>query len=55
MPQLLVHLNVDSIEKSIDWGTILVYSCSESCRNESYVEEVAFKQDYDPVDVIRNK
>ncbi|XP_071526123.1 programmed cell death protein 2 [Panulirus ornatus] len=50
MPQLLVHLKVDNPGKSIDWGTILVYSCQDSCQqNKHYVEEVAFKQDYSPI------
>ena len=56
MPQLLVHLKVDCLGKSIDWGTILIYTCPNSCKGTAdYIEEVAFKQDYDPVDVIRRK
>lgn len=31
MPQLLTHLNVDDVGKSIDWGVVSVFTCSESC------------------------
>ncbi|KAB7504026.1 Programmed cell death protein 2 [Armadillidium nasatum] len=48
MPQMLVYLNVDSVNDSIDWGTIIVYTCAESCspKNTSYLKEICFKQDY---------
>lgn len=56
MPQLLVHLKVDNQGKSIDWGTLLVYSCKESCQQDKmYIEEVAYKQDYSPIShVLKN-
>ncbi|KAK7063218.1 Programmed cell death protein 2 [Halocaridina rubra] len=50
MPQLLVHLKVDSTGKSIDWGTVLIYSCADSCdQDHLYVEELVYKQDYSPI------
>uniref|UniRef100_A0A6J0UFC8 Programmed cell death protein 2 n=1 Tax=Pogona vitticeps TaxID=103695 RepID=A0A6J0UFC8_9SAUR len=46
MPQLLNHLKVDSIEESIDWGTLAIYTCAKSCNMSShYVEEFIWKQD----------
>lgn len=42
MPQLLNYLK----EEILDWGTIGVYTCSESCSTSSkYVEEHVIKQD----------
>lgn len=53
MPQLLVHLKVDSAGQSIDWGTVLVYSCSQSCQQDKpYLEELVFKQDYAPIEQV---
>ncbi|XP_069951505.1 programmed cell death protein 2 isoform X5 [Cherax quadricarinatus] len=53
MPQLLVHLKVDNPGKSIDWGTVLVYSCKESCQQDrNYIEELAYKQDYSPISQV---
>ncbi|XP_053829508.1 programmed cell death protein 2 isoform X2 [Vidua macroura] len=47
MPQLLNHLQVDSLGESIDWGTLVVYTCAESCSGGSeYLEEFIWKQDY---------
>lgn len=46
MPQLLLHLKVDSLESSIDWGTLIVYTCSNSCNQGStYHPEFLWKQD----------
>ncbi|XP_072031618.1 programmed cell death protein 2-like [Amphiura filiformis] len=46
MPQLLIHLNVDSVNESIDWGTLLVYTCSNSCdEGPAYHKEFIWKQD----------
>lgn len=40
MPQLLVHLDVDNLTKSIDWGILAIYTCSDSCEIDArYVEE----------------
>lgn len=54
MPQLLNHLDIDSLEQSsIDWGTIAVYTCRASCGARSdggggalggYLEEYAWRQ-----------
>lgn len=53
MPQLLVHLKVDSPGQSIDWGTVVVYSCKNSCSQDKYyIEEVAYKQDYAPISQV---
>lgn len=50
MPQLLVHLKVDSTGNSIDWGTLLVYTCKDSCDpDKAYVEEKIYRQDYEAV------
>lgn len=47
MPQLLNYLRVDSLGESIDWGTLVVYTCAESCGDENeYVEEFIWKQDF---------
>ncbi|XP_040285281.1 programmed cell death protein 2 [Bufo bufo] len=52
MPQLLNHLKVDSLQKSIDWGVLAVYTCSANCSAETrYVEEFLWKQDV-PEDTI---
>ncbi|XP_029450069.1 programmed cell death protein 2 [Rhinatrema bivittatum] len=46
MPQLLNHLKVDSLNQSIDWGTLVIYTCSEHCSCEKkYMEEFLWKQD----------
>ncbi|KAJ1153899.1 hypothetical protein NDU88_006657 [Pleurodeles waltl] len=46
MPQLLSHLNVDSIGDSIDWGTLAVFTCAENCGDEKeYCKEFLWKQD----------
>ncbi|XP_040410348.1 programmed cell death protein 2 [Cygnus olor] len=47
MPQLLNHLQVDSLGESIDWGTLVVYTCAENCGDgNEYVEEFIWKQDF---------
>ncbi|KAI4874635.1 hypothetical protein NFI96_031132 [Prochilodus magdalenae] len=46
MPQLLNHLKVDSPDASIDWGTVAIYTCSDSCDcGNKYSPEVIWKQD----------
>lgn len=43
---MLNYLNVDSLDKSIDWGTIVVFTCKNNCTNGSiYKEEFLYKQD----------
>ncbi|KFQ62059.1 Programmed cell death protein 2, partial [Pelecanus crispus] len=47
MPQLLNHLQVDSLGESIDWGTLVVYTCADNCgEGNKYLEEVIWKQDF---------
>ncbi|NWS16789.1 PDCD2 protein, partial [Pachyramphus minor] len=47
MPQLLNHLQVDSLGESIDWGTLAVYTCADNCGGANeYLEEFLWKQDY---------
>ncbi|XP_078720528.1 programmed cell death protein 2 [Lampetra fluviatilis] len=50
MPQLLSELQVDSLSASIDWGTLVVYTCSRSCTPRdgphAYVSEFVWKQDF---------
>lgn len=47
MPQLLNHLHVDSLGESIDWGTLVVYTCADNCGGgNKYLEEFIWKQDY---------
>ncbi|KAM4743619.1 programmed cell death protein 2 [Anableps anableps] len=47
MPQLLNSLCVDSTGASIDWGTVVVYSCSASCNHgDQYCSEFIWKQDF---------
>ncbi|KAI9506734.1 hypothetical protein GGI25_005608 [Coemansia spiralis] len=36
MPQMLNHLSIDSVDPfSIDWGTLLIYSCPSNCSKSS--------------------
>lgn len=51
LPQLLCHLGLgtDNITTdSIDWGTLAVYTCKDSCSlpGKSYYTEFIWKQDY---------
>jgi pre-rRNA-processing protein TSR4 len=48
LPQLLHALNVDhSQPDALDWGTLLVYSCSSNCETDGRtVEEVVWRQDF---------
>ncbi|XP_017274163.1 programmed cell death protein 2 [Kryptolebias marmoratus] len=47
MPQLLNSLCVDSVGASIDWGTLVIYSCSDSCKqDDQYCQEFIWKQDF---------
>ncbi|XP_053316150.1 programmed cell death protein 2 [Spea bombifrons] len=46
MPQLLNHLQVDSLTESIDWGTLAIFTCSDNCNAEKqYLIEFLWKQD----------
>ena len=47
MPQLLVSLKMDSLnESSIDWGTLAVYTCKNSCdaTGPAYKKEFLWRQ-----------
>ncbi|XP_063047582.1 programmed cell death protein 2 isoform X2 [Engraulis encrasicolus] len=47
MPQLLIDLKVDSTEASIDWGTLVIYTCADNCdHGNKYVPEFIWKQDF---------
>lgn len=47
MPQLLNYLQVDSIEESVDWGTLAIYTCLQSCGDGSaYMTEFLWRQDF---------
>eukprot|EP01100_Stratorugosa_tubuloviscum_P006298 TRINITY_DN272_c0_g2_i1.p1 TRINITY_DN272_c0_g2~~TRINITY_DN272_c0_g2_i1.p1 ORF type:complete len:222 (+),score=90.77 TRINITY_DN272_c0_g2_i1:22-687(+) len=39
MPQLLYNMNIErttsDVQNSVDWGTLLVYTCSKSCNSSS--------------------
>ncbi|CAJ1048884.1 programmed cell death protein 2 [Xyrichtys novacula] len=49
MPQLLNSLSVDSTGASIDWGTLAIYTCSNSCNHDDqYCQEFIWKQDFGP-------
>jgi pre-rRNA-processing protein TSR4 len=48
-PQLLHYLNiVDASKDSIDFGTLVIYTCSKDCmiKSNEYVEEILWKQDF---------
>jgi pre-rRNA-processing protein TSR4 len=53
MPQLLNHLDQDELDPdSLDWGTLAVYTCPDSCNTtraqeqtgSAYVEEFVWVQ-----------
>ncbi|XP_078086553.1 programmed cell death protein 2 isoform X2 [Mustelus asterias] len=47
MPQLLNHLKVDSLGESLDWGTLSLYTCQQSCdHGNEYSVEFLWKQDF---------
>jgi len=48
MPQLLSHLDVDEVGASLDWATVVVYTCSKSCDvpDYGYATEFVWKQDF---------
>jgi len=53
LPQLLNYLNLDSINgKSIDFGTLAVYTCADNCpASTKYSAEFIWKQDFSDVNV----
>uniref|UniRef100_A0A4X2LKJ0 Programmed cell death protein 2 n=1 Tax=Vombatus ursinus TaxID=29139 RepID=A0A4X2LKJ0_VOMUR len=47
MPQLLNYLKADRLGRSIDWGTLAVFTCVENCNlGTKYKEEFIWKQDF---------
>ncbi|XP_002164677.2 programmed cell death protein 2 isoform X1 [Hydra vulgaris] len=48
LPQMLNYLGVETTKESIDWGTLVVYTCQKNCVNidDLYVEEFVWKQDF---------
>ncbi|XP_051854168.1 programmed cell death protein 2 [Antechinus flavipes] len=47
MPQLLNYLKADRLGRSIDWGTLAVFTCVENCNlGTKYTEEFIWKQDF---------
>ncbi|KAL3216377.1 hypothetical protein MRX96_033126 [Rhipicephalus microplus] len=45
LPQLLNSITEPSVD-SLDWGTLLVYTCKASCEDEPYREEYLWKQNF---------
>ncbi|KAJ3126372.1 programmed cell death protein [Nowakowskiella sp. JEL0407] len=59
MPHVLSLLEIDHINpNSMDWGTLLVYTCPKNCVKDgdcgTYMEEVVWKQDFS-IDGIGNQ
>lgn len=44
---MLTYFKLDTFGKSLDWGTLLIYTCKKSCLSYSigYKEEFLWKQD----------
>lgn len=56
MPQLLNSLQVDSTGNSIDWGTLAVFTCSDSCEcGDHYRPEFIWKQDFNSDQLPQNR
>lgn len=52
MPQALSYLHIDESTDSLDWGTLLVYTCKSSCAISRYAKEFIWKQSMSNRDVI---
>uniref|UniRef100_A0A1I8B3X5 MYND-type domain-containing protein n=1 Tax=Meloidogyne hapla TaxID=6305 RepID=A0A1I8B3X5_MELHA len=47
MPHLLSLIDIDSVGgQSLDWATLLIYTCKNSCQTSEYIREFIFKQDF---------
>ncbi|EDV24007.1 uncharacterized protein TRIADDRAFT_27184 [Trichoplax adhaerens] len=53
MPQLLHYLKIENSQTSIDWGILLVYTCSKNCLHNNndkssngYMKEFLWRQNY---------
>lgn len=46
MPQLINYLEIEEKgDEGLDWGTLLVYSCSKNCNMKMYNKEFIWRQD----------
>jgi len=55
MPQLLNYLSIDTSSDSMDWGTLAVYSCPDSCPlDEGMREEFVWMQHFSYTDDALN-
>lgn len=47
MPQMLNHLDLDRLDSSVDWGTLCIYTCEDSCSiGNLYAPEFIWRQDF---------
>ncbi|KAF4526203.1 hypothetical protein B566_EDAN001887 [Ephemera danica] len=47
LPQMLNSLGLDTVGQSIDWGTLAVFTCQQSCsEGPAYKQEIIVKQDF---------
>lgn len=47
LPQLLYFFNVDNTEGSLDWATIVIYTCEQSCHGD-----IAYKEEFPWVQLV---
>lgn len=48
MPWLVALLELDSVGPSLDWATLLIFTCKANCaiHGDGYAREFVFKQDF---------